>query len=122
MGVIESRGPGVRSRDGNHNLGEPMIYEPRDHPLTIRQVAGAWLILLSIAGLALGLMARHMEFAASGPAAATHLPASAADRYPVAGARLPTSTFYGRTSGSIRGIETDEADCDEAKFPRGEEC
>jgi hypothetical protein len=122
MGVIKNGGPRVRSRDGNHSLGDAMIYEPHDRSLTIRKVAGAWLIVLSITGLALGLMTRHMELAATGRAAATHLAASAAERYPVPGARLPTPTFYGRLSGSIGGSETDEADCDEAKFPRGEEC
>jgi hypothetical protein len=117
MGVIESRRRGMRSDSSDHNLGNATIYEPQDRALTIRQIAGAWLIALSIGGLALAFISSHMEIAVSASAAPTHLAADAAD--PVRGARLPSSTFYGTTRGQAGGSAVDEADCDEAEPPSG---
>jgi hypothetical protein len=120
MGVIENNRHKMQYGDGDHNLGIAIIYEPQNRLLTIRQIAGAWLIALSIGGLALALMSSHMEIIVTAPAAPTHLAASAADT--VRGAKLPSSTFYGTMRDQVGEGAADNADCDEAKRPRGDDC
>jgi hypothetical protein len=122
MGVIENNGRRIQYADGDHNLGNAILYEPQNRLLTIRQIAGAWLIALSIGGLALALMSSRMETGMTATAAPTHLAASAVDRSPMRGAKLPSSTFYGTIRGQVGGRAVDEADCDEAKHPREGDC
>src|ERR1700722_4803925 len=103
MRVIENNGRRMQYGDGDHNLGNAIIYEPQDRLLTTRQIAGAWLVALSIGGLAPGLMSSRMEISITATAAPTHLAASAVDRSSVRGAKLPSSMFYGATRSQVDG-------------------
>jgi hypothetical protein len=65
-----------------------MSYDPKDHTITGKQAAAAWVICLGIIGLALGVTAKH------GPAPeaeAAHAPQMAAATYPppLSGVHIP---------------------------------
>jgi hypothetical protein len=101
-------------------FGDPATDMSGDYRVSVRQVVGAWLILLSAAGLGLALTAKHMDLAGSASAAAVSPAASGATRYPLAGVRNPGSVFNSRARETR--VETDEPDSQERQRPAEDGC
>ena len=111
-----------RQRDRTKDdYGNAMGYEPRDYSLMARQVAGAWMIALSIAGLGLALSVNRMDLTAAASAASVHPAASTSDRYPMVGVRNPGSVFYSRAN-EANIIPKEETDSEESRRSSGDGC
>jgi hypothetical protein len=110
---------GQRSYTDNQ-FGDPVTDMSRDYGASARQVVGAWLILLSAAGLGLALTAKHMDLAGSASAATVSPAAIGATSYPLAGVRNPGSVFNSRARETR--VETDEPDTQERQRPAEDGC
>jgi hypothetical protein len=119
-GPVEGWPSGGHRIHAKDEFGDPATYEPRDYWVTARQIVGAWLILLSVAGLGLALTAKPMDLAGSASAAPVWPAASAATSYPIAGLRYPGLVFYSRPRETR--IEADEPDSQERQRPEKERC
>jgi hypothetical protein len=95
-GAIEGWPDGGQPNRMDDQFGDPVTDMSRDYRVSTRQVVGAWLILLSVAGLGLALTAKHMDLAGSASAAAVSPAVSRATSYPLAGVRNPGSVFNSR--------------------------
>jgi len=102
--------------------GNAMSYEPRDLLFMARQVVGAWVIVLNIAGLGLGLTVKRMDLAATASAAPVHSAPSAATQYPMMGVRIPGSAVHCRSSEATVEDPTDEAESAEESVPPRSGC
>lgn len=110
---------GQRTHAGDE-FGDPATYEPSDYWVSARQIVGAWLILISVAGLGLALTAKHMDLAGSASATPVRPAASAAAIYPMASVRYPGSVLYGRARETR--VEADEPDSQERQWPAEDGC
>jgi hypothetical protein len=119
-GPVEGWPSGGHRIHAEDEFGDPATYEPRDYRVTARQIVGAWMILLSVAGMGLALTAKRMDLAGSASAAPVRPAASGATSYPIAGLRQPGLVFYSRPR-EIR-IEADEPDSQERQRPAEDRC
>ena len=65
-----------------------MSYDPKDHAITGKQAAAAWVICLGIVGLALGVTARHGPAPAVAAASTPQIAAATAPS-PLTGVHIP---------------------------------
>jgi hypothetical protein len=119
-GPVEGWPSGGHRIHAEDEFGDPTTYEPRDYWVTARQIVGAWLILLGVAGLGLALTVKGMDLAGSASATPVRPAASAATSYPIAGLRYPGLVFYNRARKTR--IEADEPDGQERQRPAEDGC
>jgi hypothetical protein len=110
-GAAEGWPSGGQRTHADDEFRDPATYEACDSQVSARQIVGAWLILLSVAGLGLALTAKHMDLPGVASAAPVRPAASAATIHPMAGVRSPGSVFY-RPARETR-VEADEPDSQE---------
>jgi len=119
-GAVEGRPSGGRRTHADGEFCDPATHELRDYRVSARQIVGAWLILLSVAGLGLAMTAKHMDLAGSASAAPVRPAASVATINPMAGVRDPGSVFYSRARETR--VEADEPDSQERQWPAEDGC